>query len=112
MKSEKDPERSYLQSIARDLYLFSALPQRFGLVNKETPLIDKWTWFYHARRFLWANRLNFHLDKDEWHLLLKGPDLYDAEHPPELPPELVDPPKPEAAPVMGPEPEKETPVKP
>lgn len=54
-----------------------------GMTPEEVHGRLKW-----AREWLWANRENFTYNDRSRGFMLKGPDRYDPEHPPELPEEM------------------------
>jgi len=97
-----NPHKFGLSWHAEDIYRFTPLQLTHGSVKRDTPLPEKWQWFYHARRFLWANLGNFKLHDDESRFALIGPDRYDPKNPPELPDFLVDPPMPAGIPGATP----------
>ncbi|MBE7466309.1 MAG: hypothetical protein HS116_22780 [Planctomycetes bacterium] len=63
--------------------------------------VQYWEYTKSAREFLWANRANFKYDAASGRFPLKEKDLYDPEHPPELPEDMRCPPKPD--PVAAPQ---------
>jgi hypothetical protein len=54
----------------------------------------RWEWLNWTRNWLWANRTNFKYDDVSRGYILKGKNLYDTDHPPDLPEEIKGPPRP------------------
>lgn len=75
-------------------HYFPETGQTFKPPGKESTPLENLTFLNSARNFLWANRANFKYQPSAGWYVLKGKDLYDPEHPPELPIELRGPSKP------------------
>lgn len=73
---------------------FPSVGQKFGNMNGEVSLREQWQYLHNCRNFLWANKGNFKYEQNAGWFVLKGKDLFDPEHPPELPDELHGPPPP------------------
>lgn len=88
---------------------FPDFARRFDVLKEEPSHLEFWKYLDAARKFLWANRHNFKYQASAGWFVLKDKDLYDAEHPPELPEDLRGPPKPGEKNSEKPAPAPETP---
>jgi len=84
----------------QELYQWTDIATRLKSILEDDPIEKKYAWIIQARRYLWANRENFSRGPDRHAFVLRGPDRYDPAHPPEMPPEIADPPPPPGVPVF------------
>lgn len=84
-----------------DTHLWRMFPNfpnllKIGDIKETSSPDEELQYLQFARNWLWANRTNFKFDADTLGYILKGPDLYDTDNPPELPDEIKGPPLPTA----------------
>lgn len=81
--------------VSRTFSSIKGMPGKRKFVYDKETVEQEWEYMNLIARWLWANRKNFKYNWDRRDYILKGPDQYDPQNPPELPEEMRPPPRPQ-----------------